>query len=50
MPSGGDKHPPAELGYIYALNDMFLCIGFTVGPLLGSGMASGFGGGMYDAY
>lgn len=37
---------PADLGYVYALNDMFLCIGFTVGPILGSGLASAFQGGV----
>ena len=30
---------------VYALNDMSLCVGFTVGPILGAGLQAAFGGG-----
>lgn len=35
------------LGLVYALNDMCLCIGFTLGPILGPVMEAAFGHGAW---
>ena len=34
-------------GQVYALSDMSLCVGFTVGPILGPLLQESFGGGKY---
>lgn len=39
------QEPEAAMGLIYTLNDMFLCVGFAVGPVLGSVVQAGFGNG-----
>ena len=33
------------MGLIYSMNDMFLCIGFTLGPIVGPAVQQAFGNG-----
>jgi hypothetical protein len=35
----------SALGLVYALNDMFLCIGFALGPVVGSVVQGALGNG-----
>ena len=38
-------HGESALGLVYALNGMFLCIGFALGPVLGSAIQGALGNG-----